>query len=91
MKRRIKLHCLALSAVVLIGTNLHAQSISATLSGTVQDQGQAVIPGAHVVVRNVDTSLTRDQDTNGEGSFSISDLPPGRYSITAEYPGFAVN
>jgi hypothetical protein len=83
-----KLYSLSLVAILLIASHLGAQSVSATLSGTVQDQTKAVIPGARVTIVNMDTSFRRDQVTNEKGYFSLSNLSPGRYAIVAQRTGF---
>jgi hypothetical protein len=66
-----------------------AQITSATISGTVKDQTQAVLPGVDIVVKNVDTGLTRSAVTDAHGNFTIPGLPPGTYETRATLPGFA--
>ena len=68
----------------------HAQTATATLSGTVEDEKGAVVPGVTVAVLNVDTSFRRESTTNDSGSFLFTLLPPGHYSLTAERQGFKV-
>jgi hypothetical protein len=65
------------------------QSASATLSGTVEDQNGAVVPGATVTAENNSTGLKRQATTNGEGYFTIPLLPPSSYSVTAQAQGFS--
>ena len=45
-----------------------AQITSATISGTVKDQTNAVLPGVDVVVKNVSTGLTRTGVTDALGN-----------------------
>src|ERR1051325_2687926 len=88
----IKSHSFVLLAVVLafcIPLAVYAQSASATLSGTVEDQNGAIVPGVNVTVMNVDTSARRQVNTNESGSFTVPLLPPGRYTITARRDGFS--
>jgi hypothetical protein len=66
-----------------------SQSASATLSGTVEDESGAVVPGAGVTVLNSATSLERHATTNDQGYFAISLLQPGAYTVTARRDGFA--
>ncbi len=66
-----------------------AQSVGATLQGTINDQQGAILPGATVVARNLDTSWTRDQVTDERGWFRLAALPPGRYELQVELAGFA--
>ena len=65
-----------------------AQITSATISGTTKDQTQAVLPGVDVVVKNVDTGLTRSVITDAKGNFTIPGLPPGTYETRASLAGF---
>ena len=66
-----------------------AQSATATLSGTVEDEKGAVIPGANVTVVNINTQASRQATSNGEGYFVFPLLPPSAYMLTAEGQGFA--
>ena len=67
-----------------------AQTIdTATVRGRVSDPNGAVIVGANVVVINESTGLSRETVTNGDGEFTISNLPlTGKYKITASSKGF---
>jgi len=66
-----------------------AQSATATLSGTVEDQNGAAIPGVTVTVVNKGTQLKREATTNEQGDFTIPLLPPGGYTVRAQGQGFA--
>ena len=66
-----------------------AQSATATLSGTVEDERGAVIPGAAVTVLNPNTALQRQTVTNEQGSFTVTLLQPGTYTLTVLRDGFA--
>ncbi len=59
-----------------------------SITGRVVDPLGALIPGATVVVTNVETNVTNRTVTNQTGYFEVSLLNPGRYSITVEAPGF---
>ena len=60
----------------------------ATVTGIVTDSAQALMPGVHITVRNVDTGITRTAPTNNSGSFTLTNLPPGNYELRAEIKGF---
>jgi hypothetical protein len=64
------------------------QEFRATLQGTVSDPSRAVIAGAEVVLRNVDTGVERRLLTNRDGHYLFQFLPPGAYSLTTTAPGF---
>ena len=66
----------------------HAQGGTATLSGTVTDQNNAVVPGVNIAVISITQGFQRSATTDGEGSFVVPALPPGAYTIKAEREGF---
>src|SRR5678816_1930613 len=66
-----------------------SQSPTATLSGTVEDESGAIVPGASVTVLNAATSQERQATTNDQGYFTISLLQPGNYIVTTKRAGFA--
>lgn len=61
---------------------------TATLSGTVIDESDAVIPKAAVSMTNTATRLERQTTTGNEGQFTMPLLPPGRYVLRVERDGF---
>lgn len=68
---------------------LSAQSTTASISGTVSDEQQAVVPSASVTVRNTDTGLSRTNQTDSEGRFNFVNLPIGAYEVTVEAANFS--
>ncbi len=58
------------------------------IKGTVTDSSNAVIPGASVEIRNVQTGVTIKTDTNGDGIYDVPSVPLGQYSITFSKEGF---
>src|SRR5437762_4365134 len=80
---------IAFLALTLAPASPGAQITSATISGTVKDQTQAVLPGVDIVVRNVDTGVTRSVVSDASGNFTIPGLPPGTYETRATLQGFA--
>lgn len=75
------------SALFLISA--HAQTATATLSGTVEDQNGAVIPNASVAAINAATTLQRDTTTDDRGNYTFPLLPPGTYIVRVQAQGFA--
>lgn len=65
-----------------------AQTSRANLSGTVTDPTNAAIPGAKVVIKNVETGIARTITTNGRGVFSAPSLVPGVYTVRVSAKGF---
>jgi hypothetical protein len=56
--------------------------------GTVTDATGAVIAGAEVAVRNLETGLERKTQSNDSGIFEVLALPIGNYSVTVANRGF---
>ncbi|MDT7781398.1 MAG: hypothetical protein QOC99_3910 [Acidobacteriota bacterium] len=71
------------------GSLAQTQITTGVIQGTVEDAQGAVVPGANVEVRNVDTNLTRTLATDDSGRFVFLQLPPGPYTLTASKQGFA--
>jgi hypothetical protein len=92
MLQRLRIPFLCVATIAGIGLTVvdaRAQGAAAALSGTVSDETGAVLPGVTVVIRNTDTSLTREVITDADGRFSAPNLPVGPYELTATLPGFA--
>ncbi len=66
-----------------------AQTESATLTGTVQDEQKGVLPGATVTAVHTGTSAVRETAANAEGNFVLPLLQPGNYTITVRMEGFS--
>src|SRR3990170_1106352 len=61
---------------------------TATVEGTVRDEGGAVIPGAVVKAIQPEKGLVRTATTDNVGFYSIRMLPPGVYIVEASKEGF---
>src|SRR2546427_7895638 len=85
MRWRVTLAVILLAATTSVAV---AQITSATISGTIKDETGGVLPGVDVVVRNVETGLTRSVVTDSNGYFTVPGLPPGRYEARASLQGF---
>jgi len=62
--------------------------VTASISGTVTDQSGAVVAGADVTVRDVETGVVRSTATNADGRYRVLALPIGRYDVRAQKTGF---
>jgi hypothetical protein len=78
----------ALLAASLWTVSLLAVGPTGSIIGTVIDPSGAVVPKAHVAVRNQETGAKRTVQTNDDGDYSVPLLPPGVYEVTAEMVGF---
>ena len=65
-----------------------AQLPTATILGAVRDGTGAVVPGAVVSTRNIETGQTRTATAGGDGAYRFSALPVGSYEVRVENPGF---
>ncbi len=57
-----------------------------TIRGTVSDPSAAVIPGATVVATG--SGVTRTVNSDGQGRYTLANMPPGKYTIRADAKGF---
>src|SRR6185312_15399250 len=86
--RRFSFLTLVCAALLLLPALAHAQTVTGTMQGVVSDAKGAVVPGAQVIIRNVETGQERTLQTNGEGAYVASFLPLGRYNVTVSSTGF---
>jgi len=73
---------------MLLAVNGWAQGIFATLTGVVSDPSQALVSGAKVTLRDVQSGSLRDTLTNSDGYYSFASVPVGTYALTVEGKGF---
>lgn len=77
-----------LPLVLLFAVIGWTQTYTASVRGIISDPAGAVVPGAQVVVLEVDRNIEHKTVSDGEGRYFVTALPPGRYSISVEAPGF---
>ncbi len=76
-----RLAVLVFSALISIPSP--AQVAGATLTGTVKGPSGAAVANARVSVRNVATGQTTDTHSDPAGVYSVANLTPGDYEVTA--------
>jgi outer membrane receptor protein involved in Fe transport len=74
--------------VLVAGHAQGAQEIRATVTGRVTDQQGAVLPGVTVMATNVDTNISLEAITDVSGDYTVPQLQPGPYRMTAALQGF---
>src|SRR2546430_15866772 len=79
---------MVLAFVVLAAVSLMAQTFRGTILGTVTDPSGAVVTGAKLTAKNVNTGLERTTQTSADGIYSIPELPIGTYTVTVSQSGF---
>src|ERR1035437_4497985 len=62
--------------------------VTASIVGTVQDTSGAMIPGAAVTVKNLETCTARTVIADDQGYYRALSLRVGRYQVSAEKTGF---
>ena len=80
-------HRLFACALLLCGVAL-AQVGSASVHGTVTDSSGAVLVGATVTIKNVQTGTARALKTDSLGRYSAPGLQVGEYQVQTQMPGF---
>src|SRR5262249_11383198 len=80
---------LAWSVLLAAGawTPAAAQTDTGQISGIVTDNSKARLPGVTVTAINDATQAARSTVTEGDGTWVITNLRPGTYTITAELEG----
>jgi hypothetical protein len=74
---------------LFLANSLHAQVAGATLSGTVMDAQGGAVPNAKVTATNIATNVATATTSNAVGAYTISNLNPGDYQVSAEASGFS--
>jgi len=76
--------CLALLTSPAI---LRGQALS-SITGTVVDASGSVMPSVKITITNVATKVASHTETSSSGTYTVTDLIPGTYTVQAENAGF---
>lgn len=76
------------TALALLKSHAFAQTITASITGTVADPSGAVVPKVKVTATNAGTSVSYTATTNDSGVYNLLFLSVGRYNVAAESAGF---
>jgi hypothetical protein len=89
LAKRNLFRLLAALSAILVASFLSAQIVeTGAITGVVKDNSGAVIPNAHVTVRNSDTGLATNTITDAQGLYVSPSLKPGNYTVEIDVPGF---
>jgi hypothetical protein len=85
----IKIHAVLILVLVMACCSVVsvAQSDLGTVTGFVKDPSGATIANAKVTIRN-NRGVEREATSNDSGYFTITNVPPGLYTLVAEAQGF---
>lgn len=78
----------AILGVSLFCLSLSSQVNTGTISGVVQDSSGAIIAGATITIRDVDTGTARTMTSDEGGRYVAPVLPLGNYELQAQQAGF---
>lgn len=79
---------MAVALVVTTAAAVAAQQGTSELRGRAVDQQGASLPGVPIVVTNQDNGQFREATSGTDGTFLLSGMVPGTYTIRAELTGF---
>lgn len=79
---------LALGIIAFFAGSVFAQSSGGAISGNVLDPSGAVIPGATLIATGANTNTSYTAISTSTGSYRISEMTLGTYSLSATAPGF---
>src|SRR5437899_3593270 len=86
--KTLRVIVLSSSLLLIMGKQAMSQLPTGTILGEIKDSTGAVIPGASITAKNVETGLTRTGMSAEDGSYRFSALPVGSYEVKVELPGF---
>src|SRR5271157_1545879 len=78
---------ITLAALLIVALTASAQ-YRASIQGVVTDPQGAVVMGATVTLKNLETNQTLTATTNEDGIYNFGALPPSHFSLTVEVAGF---
>src|SRR5215211_4304098 len=81
---------LILLALIIVTSAISAvaQNNKGAIVGTVKDPNDALVAKAQIKVTNAKTGEVRTTDTSDDGTYVVTNLEPGPYTVTVEASGF---
>jgi hypothetical protein len=84
----LRFFCGILLVTAFSAASICAQTVVGRISGTVRDASGAVVPNTTVTATNTATNLARSGITDGDGFYTVTNLPAGTYTVSAEQTNF---
>ena len=79
---------LVLAALVLSAPVFAQSAATGSIEGVVTDTSGGLLPGATVIVRNINTNIQRQAVTDDGGRYRATALQPGVYEVAVTMAGF---
>lgn len=90
MISKLRFVAVLFAVALALAWNLPAvgQVLKGSISGTVVDPQGAVVSGAEVQAKNIETGVVSTTTSDGSGLFRLNLLPPGTYTVNIGAKGF---
>jgi hypothetical protein len=85
MTRSLLAACFCL--LLVCGTVL-GQTDRGTITGTITDPAGAIVPGATINSKNINTGVIYQAGSTETGNYTLAQLPVGTYEMSVSVPGF---
>lgn len=79
---------IAFSALLAISTSFAWATVGGSISGTIKDTTESIVPGAKVTIRENSTGFVLETRADSKGHYTIPVLPVGLYELEVEAVGF---
>jgi len=78
-----------MAVLALTTACMFAQSDRGVITGTVSDPGNAVVPNAQIIAKNMESGAIFQTVTTATGNYTLPSVPAGTYEVSVEAPGFS--
>ena len=80
---------IAVTAATLTPISVSAQQTESRIVGRLVDESRGALPGATVTVTSKQTGAVRTAISEEDGSYAVTNLGPGAYTVQVDLAGFA--
>src|SRR4051812_31998494 len=89
MSRRVVSSLFLLTASIFLSNKSFGQAITGVIVGSVRDASGAIVQGAKIEAKNLDTGAVLSTTSASEGNYTLATVPPGSYDVSAHLAGFS--
>ena len=79
-----------LSAAIICAPPSVGQGLNGSVTGIVSDQSGAIVPGAAVLLKSLETNVASRMEANNAGNYTFPSVPIGNYELRVEAKGFKI-